>query len=380
MINHDTLHAPSFSEHTIPEYFQNWIELSQSAVNHNAVQFKQWLGPNTEIIAVIKSNAYGHGLVEMAQLYDACKDIRGLCVINLSEAVQVRKHGIKKSILVIGYLDLPHDTIIQHDIEVVLYDAQIALALNSIGKKYNTKIKVHIKFDSGMHRLGIMPPDLQSFMQYIQNLSWISIVSIFTHFAQSYDSEKTLQQEMVFEQALAYAYSMHASNSHGVWTTSYQVYNFARIGIGLYGYAHRQDTKIQDALRPVLSLKSKILQVKQIKAGDSVGYDGMFTAPTDMTIGIIAMGYYEGIDARLAGQGFVLIDGQRAPMIGRICMNLTIIDVSPIPHCKPGQIVTVLGIEGKQAISVYDWSALTKASVYNHLTKLAAFLPKIIVA
>ena len=369
------------------EFAQNWIELSASAVEHNAGQFKEWLGFNTRIAGVIKSNAYGHGLIEMAMLYEQCDNISALCVINLSEAICIRKAHIKKPVYVIGYLDASYDTIVQYDIQVVIYDFEIAYQLNAIGEKFKKMINVHIKFDTGMSRLGIIPSDLDIFIKKLQNLPWISIAGIFSHLAESYNSNRTQQQESVFATletlkingTLSEKIITHISNSHGSLTTEHKKYSLARIGIGLYGYLQKHSPELQNKLRPVLSLKSKILQIKSVTAGTLVGYDGMFQAPADMTIAIIAMGYYEGIDARLSNCGFVIINGQFAPIIGRVCMNLTIIDISNILDCLVGQTVTILGKEGKISISAYDWSAITKASVYNHLTKLSVILPKIIV-
>ncbi len=372
-----TIHSSSQSVN--PEFLQNWIELSKSAVEHNAGQFQEWLGPKTKITAVIKSNAYGHGLLEMAQLYDQCNLIAALCTINLTEAVKIRKHGIKKPIFVIGYLDADYDLILEHDIDVVMYDINIAHQLNEIGKKHNTKIKVHIKFDTGMSRLGILPDELDQFIKQIKTVSWISITGIFSHLAQGYDEHRTAEQEAIFAAATINNIATHLSNSHGSLVTKQSNYDFARIGIGLYGYVQRYSQDNQKKLQPVLSLKSRILQIKTVPAGTKIGYDGLFQATCTMTIATIGIGYHEGLDARLSNCGFVMINNQLARIIGRVCMNLTIIDISNIPNCLPGNIVTILGKENKNSISAYDWSEITKASVYNHLTKLSADLPRIII-
>ena len=133
-------------------------------------------------------------------------------------------------------------------------------------------------------------------------------------------------------------------------------------------------------LKPVLSLKTRILQIKPVSAGSFVGYDGMYQAQSDITIAILAIGYAEGLDARLSNIGSVIINGQYAPIIGRICMNLTIVNITDIQNCSVGQVVTILGTEGNVSVTAYDWSNLTKASTYNLLTKLSSSLVKIIVA
>ena len=362
------------------KYLKNWIELDANAIEHNAQQFKQWLGTKTEIAAVIKSNAYGHGIVEMAQIYEHCKSIKALCVVNLSEAVLIKEQtNITKPIFIIGYLDQSYDFIIKYDLQVALYDAALAQELNETGKRHQKKIKVHIKVDTGMSRLGIVRSELNDFITQTSTLSWISIVGIFTHFAESYSKTRTHEQEAVFAYTEQFSYQTHSSNSHGALTIASKNYNFARIGIGLYGYLEKESLENRAKLQPVLSLKTKILQIKSIKKGTCVGYDGMFQAPTDMIIATIAIGYHEGLDARLSNQGSVMIHGQFAPIVGRICMNLTMVDISNIPDCFVGQTVTVLGKDGNISISGYDWSSITKASVYNHLTKLSAMVPRIIV-
>lgn len=368
-----------FDIQTSPDVLQNWVELRQSALESNARQFQAWLGPFTKISAVMKSNAYGHGLIAIGMMYDNCDTIASISVINLHEAVQLRTHGIKKPILVIGYLDAAYDLIVEHDIQVVIYDLSVAKKLDEIGKKYNKNIVVHVKFDSGMSRLGVIASELDAFIHNLSLLQFITIQGIFSHLAESNIASRTHQQELIFAQAVAKGFETHISNSHGSFTTYYKNYTFARIGIGLYGYLQKQSPEIQSRLQPVLSLKTRILQIKRVPAGASIGYDSTYTAATDMTIAIIAIGYTEGLDARLSNIGSVIIHDQFAPIVGRVCMNLTIVNISSIENCTVGQIVTVLGTEKNSSISAYDWSNLTKASTYNHLTKISTCLTRIIV-
>jgi len=362
------------------EHYQNWIELSLSAVKHNAQQFQTWLGCDMQLAAVIKSNAYGHGMIEMATIYESVNLIKTLCVINLSEAILLRKNNIKKPIFVLSYLDTDYNVIPQHNIEVVVYDLATANKLNEAGRTHQKKINVHIKFDTGMSRLGVLPQDLDSFIQAIENLPWLKITTIFSHLAESYNKERTQQQETVFLKTLPEKYKKSISNSHGVLTIRNKENGLARIGIGLFGYLQKYSSEIQNNLKPVLSLKTKILQIKKVSVGSPVGYDGKYQAQRDMTIAIIAAGYYEGIDDRLSNVGKVIINGQFAPIVGRVCMNLTIIDITDISYCTTGQTVTLLGKEGDISISAYDWSLITTSSVYNHLTRLSAVTPRIIVS
>lgn len=373
-------HSDSKASINSPELLQNWIELSQSAIEANAQQFQAWLGSSTQIAGVVKSNAYGHGLVPIGMLYESCETINSLCVINLTEAVTLRKNGIKKPILVMGYLELSYDLIIQHSIEVIIYDFAIAQSLNDVGQKHQQQVIVHIKFDTGMSRLGLKASEIDNFIDQIKKLPWITIKGIFSHLGESYNSTVTQAQEAVFAKIMNRGLTTHLSNSHGSLITQTNTYSFARIGIGLYGYLAKQTQEQQALLKPVLSLKTRILQIKSVTAGSFVGYDGMYQAQSDITIAILAIGYAEGLDARLSNIGSVIINDQLAPIIGRICMNLTIVNITRIHNCTVGQVVTILGSEGKTSITAYDWSNSTKASTYNLLTKLSSSLVKIIVA
>ncbi|NQV77950.1 MAG: alanine racemase [Lutibacter sp.] len=361
------------------EFFQHWVELSQSALESNAAQFQQWLGPVTKISGILKSNAYGHGLLPLAAMYEQCDNIASLSVVNLSEAIKLRLHGIKKPILVISYLDAFYDFIVQYSIEVVIYDLTIAQQLNAIGKKYNQQIIVHIKFDTGMSRLGLTASQLNAFIEEIQLLPYITIKGIFSHLAESYVSTSTHQQESVFALATTKGLVCHISNSHGCLTIQNKNYTYARIGIGLYGYLPRHASEFQNKLQPVLSLKTRILQMKHVSAGSSIGYDSTYKTDKNIHIAIIAIGYAEGLDARFSNLGSVIINAKIAPIIGRVCMNLTIVDISLIENCTVGQVVTVLGKEGNASLSVYDWAALTESSPYSLLTKLSSSMPRIIV-
>lgn len=379
MHTYRTKFNPIFLQATDTTYLQNWIELSRSAVEHNVNQFAQWLGPNTALTAVIKSNGYGHGLVEMAQLYDRIDAIAALCTINLSEAITIRQHQIKKRIIVIGYIDADYTLLIDHQIETILYDIDTAKKLDQAAYAACSNIKVHIKIDTGMSRLGIFPEQLDDFLKQIATLQNLQVVGIFSHLAQGYDPVATKQQATLFTQAAPAKIAQHLANSHGSLMLVSKAYHYARIGIGLYGYLQKGTFAQQQQLQPVLSLKARILQIKDVPAGTSIGYDGLYKALQPMKIATIAIGYHEGLDARLAHGGYVLINDHRAHIIGRVCMNLTIIDISHIGECIPGTIVTVIGKNKKNSINMYDWSAISQATVYNHLTKLSADLVRLIV-
>ena len=357
---------------------KTWIELNSEALNHNVKQFQQWLVAPTNIAGVMKANAYGHGQREIALLYENNALVKSICTINLSEAVDARKNGFTKPILIFGYLDGDVEDVVAYKVEVALYDLEIAKKLNAIGEKFKTTIIVQIKVDTGMSRLGLMPDEVDLFVKKITAYKNISIKGIFSHLSQADDKKTTHNQERLFQKFCNKNSITHIASSHAAITTKYKNYNQARIGIGLYGYLPYHHQKIQKMLKPVLSLKAKIVQIKRIKAGDRISYNGTFQAKTNMKIATISIGYAEGVDTRLSNKFFVIINQKKAPIVGTVCMNLTSVDISNIENCKIDQDVTVIGKERNLEVTLSDWSSITKTSVYEHLTRLGSFLPRII--
>lgn len=368
-------HTNQASHHTIISP-SSWIELNKKALIHNIMQYQAWLPNTTGIAGVLKSNAYGHGILEIARIYEQTPAITCLCVISLSEAITLREKNIKKPILILGYLDQDFSYLAMYpDIEVALYDLTIAQQLNEVGKKYNKQITVHIKIDTGLSRLGILLHKAHQFIEQVEKLPFIFIKGIFSHLSQGYDEKVTEQQEENLQGCNLKKYTAHIASSHASITTKYN-YSMARIGLGLYGYLPGNCIAMQQQLKPVLSLKSKIIHIKTIPAGSFVGYDQTYQAPQETTIAILAVGYAEGIDIRLSNKGFVLVHGRKAPILGKVSMNLTAVDISNISNCFVGQTITLLGQEKDCTITAYDWAHLTQSSVYERLTKLCPSLPR----
>lgn len=356
-----------------------WIEINKSHLHHNIQQFWQWLEPNTSIAGVIKSNAYGHGIDLIASLYQQHKNISHICVVHTTEAVHLRNIGITKPIIVIGYCNSSLQEIIDHNIEIALYNLNFATKLNKIAQSNNHHIKVHIKIDTGLSRLGIMPHEVDTFITKMNNFSHLHIVSLFSHFSQGENKEITHQQEDIFQKHSLHKFPMHTSNSHGIMTTKYNNYTIARIGLGLYGYLPGHQKKIHQQLKPVLSIKTKILQIKSIQKNSFIGYDQTFQAPTDMKIAIIPFGYYEGFDVRLSNKGYVIINDQKASIVGKISMNLTIVDITHIQNCNLTTPVTILGQTQTISCWAYDWAKITESSPYELITKINQNIPRYIV-
>ena len=355
-----------------------WIEINQAALEHNINQYRIWLPKETGIAPVIKANAYGHGLQEIGLLHQHNKHIVRLCIANTQEGVELRKLGITKPILVLGFINTPLQDIAQYDLDMIVSDLATIKALNKLGEKHDKKINIHLKIDTGLSRLGILPEEVPTFMDMIKSSLFLNLQGICSHLIEAYKQESVHQQENLLQPFYQDDMQMHTSNSHGSLVNKHQ-YSFARIGAGLYGYLPEADQTLQQLLQPVLSLKTRIIGLKDIPAGQTVGYGRSYTATKPTKLAILGMGYYEGIDPDLANTGKVLIRGEFAPIVGRINMNYFTVDVTHISQVKRHDVVTVLGKDGNKALSAYDWRIGAKKNVRIFLARLNNTIPKIVV-
>ena len=338
---------------------RTWIELDTSAFEHNIALYHSQLTCNTLFAPVIKSNAYGHGFLNIAQLCQNNTHVDWLCTVSLSEALILRNNNITKPLLVLSILDDDLEAAIIHNIDLVLYDLDYAQKLNSLAQKLKKQVFVHIKIDTGLTRLGVLAKDALSFIQTIASLPFVTIRGIFSHFSNTENKEDpvSLGQLNIFNNILTLCKQnnitislKHISCSAAITRYHESHYNFARAGIGIYGLWPSQDNKIVTQqhtphfiLKPVLTWKTHIIQVKTIPPATSIGYDCSFIAQRASTIAILPIGYYDGFDRKLSNKGHVLVNNTLAPIVGRNAMNLTMIDVTTIKNVHVGTKVTLLG-------------------------------------
>ena len=355
-----------------------WIEINKSALMANVDQYDRWLPENTGIAPVIKANAYGHGLVEIGTLHDQNPKIVRLCVANSQEGVDLRRAGVQKPILVLGFINTSLQEIVDYNLDMIISDLTTMCDLNNIGKKNNKKINVHLKIDTGLSRLGIFPSEYAMFMHELELMPYLNLQGICSHFIEACNQESVHAQEELLKPFYQPGLQFHTSNSHGSLLVKYQ-YSFVRIGAGLYGYLPEADEARQNLLHPILSLKTKVIAVKQIAAGMTVGYARTYTASRTTKIAVLGMGYFEGINPDLSNTGKVLIHGKIAPIVGRINMNYFTVDVTDIPQVALHDVATVLGHDGDHQISAYDWRIGAKKNVRIFLAQLNPSIPKIVV-
>lgn len=330
----------------------NLIEVQKQALLHNFSYFQK-LHPESQICLVLKSNAYGHGLKLIGGFID--KEIKPafLGVDSLYEAYELQKTGIKTQILLFGYT-FPENFKIWRKLKFSLpvYDQQTAIVLN----QYQPGVKIHLKIDTGMNRLGIKPKQALAFATFLKKCQHLQIEGIYTHLslvANKNSQDFTQKQIKLFKQTIKifekegfkFKYK-HVSATAGAMQIFDPEFNLIRIGRGFYGLSpFEEGTKFDQVLnknlQPAMRFLTHIVQIKTIDKGDKVSYGGTFTAQKKMKIGILPLGYYDGLHRDLSNKGVVKIRDKFCPIIGQICMNLTMIDVSQIKNLKIGQEVII---------------------------------------
>lgn len=307
----------------------------------------QNLNSNLAIAPVLKSNAYGHGLALVAKIVDAEK-IAFIIVDSYHEAMILRNEGVKSPILIVGYTAL--DNILKNKLRDVAFTIVSLEQLEEISKNLTRPTQFHIKIDTGMRRQGILVEDLNQARTLIRTNKSIELVGICSHLgdSESVASEITKEQIEVwnrtvenFRKEFSTIKYWHLSATGGSLYTKEITANVLRLGIGLYGIDPSEHSQIPD-LKPVLEMKSIISGTKNISKGDKIGYSATFEATTAMRIATVPAGYYEGIDRRLSSKGFVKIGQSFCPIVGRVSMNITTIDISSVPEVKLGTPVILI--------------------------------------
>jgi alanine racemase len=370
-----------------------WVEVSKQAIRHNIKQFQKVLSKKTALMAVVKSNAYGHGMVEVARI--AVKaGVKWLGTVNLDEALELRRAGIKIRILVFSYFH-PDKLVeaVKKNITLTVYNYSAAREISVIAKKLHKIAKVHFKVDTGTSRLGVRIDAAIVLVKKISSLPNIQIEGIFSHLADSEnpDQKFTNQQIHVFEKLITKLEEQgidipvkHIACSAATLLNRRSHFNVVRIGISLYGLwsvekdgARVRKLHKQFNLQPALSWHTTIVQVKELPIGTPIGYGCTYKTLKRTKLAIIPVGYWEGFDRRLSNCGEVLIQGQRCPVRGRICMNLTMVDVTHLKKVRPGERATLIGHDGKDEITADEMAKKIGTINYEIVTRINPLLPRL---
>ncbi|WP_349672606.1 alanine racemase [Lacrimispora sp.] len=357
------------------------------AIRYNMEEMKANLRPETKMIGVVKSDGYGHGAVPVALAIDPY--VWGYAVATVEEGVILRKHGITKPILVLGVV--PYDgyqLLVDYDISSAAFQLKKAMRLSELAEKAGKKAVVHLALDTGMSRIGYpVTEEAAEEAAKICRLPGIYAEGLFTHFAKADETDKkaTGSQiekfqafvDMLGERGITIPV-LHCSNSAGIIDLQEANFHLVRAGISIYGlYPSAEVKKEPVRLKPAMELKSTITYIKKIGPGTSVSYGGTFTAQQEMTVATIPVGYGDGYPRNLSGKGEVLIRGQRAKILGRVCMDQFMVDVTSIEGVKEEDEVVLIGRQGKEQIAVEELAEQCGGFHYEILCDISKRVPRV---
>ena len=363
-----------------------WIEIDLSALENNYNFIRSKINKETKIAAVVKANAYGHGAVRVAQKLSEL-GVEYFCVGSPDEGIELRKAGIKEPILVLAeVLKSQYDDIIQGDLIQTAASRETIKALNKVGAEAEKQIKVHLKLDTGMGRIGFFPEEMIEVYQLAKGLKNIKIEGVFSHLARADEEDKefSYQQLQRFKSALKELKSagfklpqLHIANSAAVIDLNDTSLDLVRPGIMIYGLLPSAELNEEADLKPLLSFKTKIVQLRNLPADSAVSYGSTYKTDSREKLAVLPVGYKDGYPRLLSNQGEVLIRGQRAPIRGRVCMGQTIVSVDHIENVKVGDEVVLIGSQGAEEIKASEIAELCGTINYEIVCNLDRNIEKI---
>ncbi len=376
------------------EFFRRtWAQINLDAIDNNILQIKSILKPGTLLCATVKADCYGHGYAfTAAAMCQAGAD--WFSVSNLAEALQLRRTGISKPILILGYT--PPDKareLVYNDISQAVYSSEYALALSEEARAAGVTVNAHIKIDTGMSRIGFMYHDNVEDSAVIDEIADICSLEgvhpegIFTHFSCADSADGELFTRIQYELFCTAVDSLaqlgihfdirHCSNSAAILNFPEMNFDMVRAGLILYGHYPSEQVRHPIRLIPVMELKTVISMVKKIPPGTPVSYSGTFTSDKEMTVATVPIGYADGYPRRVSNKMYMLINGKKAPVIGNVCMDQTVLDVTGIDGVYDGKQVTVFGLDNGAYLGVEEIAENAGLINYEILCGLSRRVPRV---
>ena len=371
-----------------------WVELDGKAPEHNLRQLRAGSRPGVLACAVVKSNAYGHGVDQIAPLLPSAE---WFGVNSLEEGLQLRASGITRPVILLGHVPLADlETAVEADLSLTVYNRETIEKLSS--RKIGARpARVHIKVDTGTARQGVLPENLDAFLRLVRDSRGITLEGVSTHYANIEDTLNHEYAEMQigrFNAALAAVDRLigrppliHTACTAAALLFTSTHFTMLRAGIGLYGLWPSRETMVSarekggiiPEFRPVLSWKTRIVQVKTIPEGSYVGYGCSYRTMRPTVLGVLPVGYSDGYDRALGNRAHVLVRGRRAPVIGRICMNVCMVDLTDVPGARLEDEVVLLGRSGEEAISAETMAEWSGTINYEIVSRISPLLPRKVV-
>jgi len=363
-----------------------WAEINLDLIAHNIGLFRKQVGPVTEIMAVVKADGYGHGAIKIAETALQA-GASSLAVAFVDEAVDLRQAGITAPIQILGYTDPSlFKKLIQYNLTPTIFGLDTAEQFSSQARQHNVALPVHIKVDTGMGRIGLLPEEALEVITRIARLDGLKIEGIFTHLAAAEESDRsyTAEQLLLFNRILDGCLErgisfplIHAANSAAALNHPKSRFNIIRLGLSMYGhYPAAEMREIEPKLKPALSFKSRVILVKKIPAGRAISYGCTYHTNRESLIATIPVGYADGYSRLLSNKGQVLIRGCRVPVVGTICMDQMMVDVTDVPGVRLGDEVVLYGRQGFEEIKVEEAAELIGTINYELLCGVSKRVPR----
>jgi len=334
---------------------------------------------DTDVMAVVKANAYGHGDVEVSWALRK-EGVKHFGVAMVEEGIRLRENGVKEEIYILSGINRgDEEAVVDYNFIPLISDIDTARRISKFASKRKKIQNIHIKVDTGMGRLGFLPWEMDTFFYQCNKLGNVRISGIASHLADlaEMDMEFTKRQIQLFNNTVALGVRrgitftrIHIANSAGVFLLPQAHFNLVRPGIALYGYPPFNGCR--EDLRPVMTLKTKILYLKRVPPGYSISYGRTFFTRRESLIATIPAGYADGLNRLLSNKGEVLVKGKRAPIVGRVCMDLTMIDVTDVKGVRPGDEVTIIGTQGKETITALEIARKIDTISYEVLCSISS--------
>lgn len=368
-----------------------WIELDRAALLHNVRSLRRRIG-GARFMAVVKGNAYGHGMAEVAGALQGEVDWFG--VNSLDEALGLKGAGLSLPVLILGgTMCARADEVVAGGFRQVVYDRESATALADAAARAGTRAPIHLKVETGTNRLGARPDALPALAKFVRSLPALELEGLYTHYA---NVEDTLDNSYAEHQLRRFADAIGPVEAeapvplkHSAATAATILYpetyfNLVRVGVGLYGLWPSAETReaarrsgVDLDLRPVLTWKARIVHLNDVPFGEAIGYGCTYVATRPRRIAVLPVGYYEGIDRGLSNRGRVLVGGCVVPIVGRVAMNMCMVDVTDVPGVAVGDEAVLIGRQGDAAITAEDIAAQLDTINYEVVTRLSAALPRV---
>ena len=371
----------------------NWCEIEADRLAANARFFKSLVGPSVVLAVAVKSNAYGHDLLIAAEAFSE-GGADWLCVHSLEEAERLREHGLTIPIHLVGPVPIDRlNRVSELDLSMVVYTHETVDALIAL----DARVRVHLKVETGNHRQGIDLPMALQLAQKVDGSAHLQLEGVCTHFSDIEDTtdHRFARQQMSVFESIVDALNgaghqipiRHVSNTAATLLWSDLPYEMVRVGIGAYGLWPSKETQIAALIAgrntptftPAMSWKTWIAQIKDVPEGAYIGYGRTYRTTHASKIAVLPVGYFDGYDRKISNRGFVLCNGKRAPVVGRVCMNMTMVDVTHIDGISLGDEVVLMGAQGEESVSAEDIAGWTATINYEVISRIGTHVPRVIV-